>query len=80
MSRGLIPLPLNDWLPPFSGNIPHLYTAFLFSTPPAPPPGGDISWTLAGIVRDPVGEPANGIAGSSRRNEFGWFAQITQVI
>ena len=80
VSQGVIPVPLPQFTPPVSANIPHLYTAYLFSTPPAPPPGGDISWTLAGVVRDPLGEAANGIAGTSRRNQFGWFAQLTQVV
>ena len=61
--------------------IPHFFKGYLFSTPPAPQPGQDVLWTLAGSVADPVGEAATGIAGgTARRNEFGWFAQATQLV
>jgi hypothetical protein len=50
----------------------------LFRTPPAPGPGQDVVATLAGFA-----QVEGGIlfcAGTSRRNVFGWFAQITEVI
>jgi len=61
-------------------NIPHTYKGYLFSTPPMPEPGQDILWTLTGFVVDALGEPENGVSGTARRNEFGWFAQITEVV
>jgi hypothetical protein len=63
-----------------TGFAPRMFRAHLFSTPPATQTGQDILWTLAGTVTDAVGESANGVSGNSRRNEFGWFAQITQVV
>jgi hypothetical protein len=66
--------------PPPAPLIPHAYRGYLFCTPPSPPPGKDVLWTLAGLVVDSVGQTANGISGTSRRNEFGWFAQCTQVV
>lgn len=58
------------------------YKGYLFSTPPHPTPGQDIMLTLAGDVRVDAAAPFNGspINGSSRRNVFGWFAQIEEVI
>ncbi len=60
--------------------IPHFFEGHLFRTPPVPEPGQDILWTLAGTVQDASGEGANGVLGTARRNVFGWFAQITQVL
>ena len=67
------------YVPPLE-NVPHSYRGYLFSTPPQPQPGQDIQWTLAGSVVDSAGEAVNGIAGTARRNAFGWFAQFTQVV
>jgi hypothetical protein len=51
----------------------------LFSTPQAPQPGQDILWTLAGSVFDTANREL-GIVPTARRNEFGWFAQLTQIL
>jgi hypothetical protein len=57
------------------------FKGYLFSTPPLPQSGQDILWTLAGFVADASGEIFPGLAApSKRRNEFGWFAQINDVV
>ena len=59
------------------------YRGYLFSTPPQPGPGEDITLTLTGDVQaDGSGSASTGspITASSRRNVFGWFAQIREVI
>ncbi|HEX6125979.1 MAG TPA: hypothetical protein VFZ23_11460 [Pyrinomonadaceae bacterium] len=59
------------------------YRGYLFSTPPRPSPGQDITLTLTGEVQaDASGGAANAspISASSRRNVFGWFAQMNEVI
>lgn len=63
-----------------SSNSLGTFVGYLFSTPPAPPPGSDIEWTLSGYVMTPplVGFPA--AVSNSHRTTFGWFAEITEVI
>jgi len=62
-----------------------VYQGYLFSTPPLSPPGQDVLWTLAGVVtagvsRVNLAAVNDGITPTTRRHEFGWFAQITQVM
>jgi hypothetical protein len=57
----------------------------LFGTPREPPPGQDVMWTLAGILQvtppfTPTKKLGTKFSGTNRRNEFGWFAQLNQVI
>jgi hypothetical protein len=63
-------------LPPLA-----VFKGYLFRSPENPAPGRDVVATLAGSVQVGAGGffEANLIA-SSRRNVFGWFAQITEVI
>lgn len=59
------------------------FSGHLFRTPPNPEPGRDVLATLAGSVQMNVGDagPATFPAlGTARRNVFGWFAQITEVL
>jgi hypothetical protein len=58
------------------------YRGYLFSTPPHPSPGQDITLTLAGDVLADGSASSNSspINASSRRNVFGWFAQIREVV
>jgi len=59
------------------------FEACLFRTPPNPQPGRDVVATLTGTFRVSAGNvPAGAFPGipTSRRNEFGWFAQITEVL
>jgi hypothetical protein len=55
------------------------YKGFLFSTPRSPVPGVDVVWTLAGSVQVTDLRTAAENGGNTRRSEFGWFAQITEV-
>jgi hypothetical protein len=66
--------------PSLPGFLAHMFRGHLFSTPATPQPGQDIVWTLAGTVTDAAGHSGNGVSGNSRRNEFGWFAQLTQLV
>jgi hypothetical protein len=59
--------------------LPKFYKGFLFSTPLSPVPGVDVVWTLAGSVQVTDLRTAAENGGNTRRNEFGWFAQITEV-
>jgi hypothetical protein len=56
---------------------PAIYQGFLFSTPGTGQPGADIVWTLTGYQ-----EVVNikKLQGNTRRNRFGWYAQITEVV
>jgi hypothetical protein len=62
-------------------NVRESFKGYLFSTPQTPGPGQDILWTLAGSVLS-TGGNSNifSIKATARRNEFGWFAQLTQVV
>ena len=60
--------------------VPQFFRGLLFSTPMEPPAGHDILWTLVGSLWDTVQRGDLGIRGTARRNEFGWFAQLTQVV
>ena len=60
--------------------LPTFFRGLLFGSPLNAPPGQDISWTLAGSVWDVTLSGDIGVHGTSRRNEFGWFAQLTQVV
>lgn len=57
-----------------------IFKGYLFITPPTPEVGRDVLTTLAGFVQanNVLGFPA--AVGQSRRNVFGWFAQITVVV
>jgi hypothetical protein len=57
-----------------------LFKGYLFISPPNPEPGRDVVVTLSGSVQvnETGGFPA--ASGASRRNIFGWFAQITHVL
>ena len=61
--------------------IPVLYKGYLFSTPASPQPGQDVSYTLAGFFQVIALDPSlvGMAAANSRRNIFGWFAQITVI-
>jgi hypothetical protein len=52
-----------------------VFIGYLFSTPPAPAPGADIDWSLAGYFH-----AAPAVGGTSRRSTLGWFAQIREVV
>ena len=59
------------------------FEACLFRSPPNAQPGRDVVATLAGTFRVSAGNlPAGAFPGipSSRRDVFGWFAQITEVL
>src|SRR2546430_8114365 len=54
----------------------------LFRSPANPEPGRDVVATIAGSLHMSVGNLSPGTfpaIGTSRRNVFGWFAQITEV-
>jgi len=61
-----------------------LLTGYLFRTPPNAPPGRDVVATVTGTVQANVGDagPAGAFPtlGTARRNVYGWFAQITEVL
>jgi len=60
-----------------------LFKGYLFRTPPNPEPGRDVLATLTGFVQANVGGAGPGgfpTLGTSRRNIFGWLAQITEVL
>lgn len=62
------------------GNVA-FFKGYLFRSPENPPPGRDVVATLAGSVQVSFGSFAGlNLIGSSRRNVFGWFAQITEVV
>lgn len=71
--------------PVMTGPVPlapprqRFYKGFLFSTPRSPVPGVDVVWTLAGYVQVTDLQTAADNGGNTRRNIFGWFAQITEV-
>jgi len=60
--------------------LPYFFKGFLFSTPAQPTPGQDLLFTLAGSVVNAGGPDQLPVNASARRNEFGWFAQFTQVM
>ncbi len=69
----------------FAGNAHTIVASFkgyLFRSPPNPEPGRDVVATLAGSlqmsVNAAIGIPFPAI-GTSRRNVFGWFAQIAEL-
>ena len=58
-----------------------VFKGHLFRSPENPAPGRDVLATLAGSVQVSVGSFAGAnLITSSRRNVFGWFAQITEVL
>jgi hypothetical protein len=59
--------------PPFTA----LFKGYLFRTPRTPAPGRDVMVTLTGCVQ--VSSSTDPLPGTTRRNVFGWFAQITEV-
>jgi len=56
-----------------------LFEGYAFRTPITPEPGQDVEVTLAGLVRV-TGTAFTFLQASARRNVFGWFAQITELI
>ncbi len=58
-----------------------VFKGYLFRGPENPAPGRDVVATLAGSVQVSVGSfAAANLIPSPRRNVFGWFAQITEVV
>ena len=60
-----------------------VFKAWLFRTPPNPPPGQDVLAMLTGFVQTTVGNTASStfpVLPTARRNVFGWFAQMTEVL
>ena len=58
-----------------------LFKGYLYRTPPNPEPGRDVLATLTGFVQVNNAGPATfPVVGTSRRNVFGWLAQITEVL
>jgi hypothetical protein len=57
----------------------YLLKGYLFKTPANAEPGRDVTVTLSGFVQSQLGPGFLGANGSSRRNVFGWFAQIQEV-
>jgi hypothetical protein len=58
-----------------------VFKGYLFKSPENPAPGRDVVATLAGSVQVNIGSfAAANLITSSRRNVFGWFAQITEVL
>lgn len=55
-----------------------LFKGYLFRTPENPAPGRDVVATLSGSAQ--VTGVAEALPGTARRNVFGWFAQITEVV
>ena len=53
-----------------------VFTGYQFSTPQDQAPGQDLRWTLAGSFQASVA----GAGASARRNVFGWFAHLTEVV
>jgi len=58
--------------------LPEAYKGWLFSTPQNPEPGQDISWTIAGYFLAWNSETK--VTATARRTQFGWFAQLLQVV
>jgi hypothetical protein len=53
-----------------------MYTASLLRSPAPAAPGQDVTVTLSGSMRTTPDWPGS----SARRNVFGWFAQITEIV
>ena len=56
-----------------------LFKGYLFRTVQSPEPGRDVMVTLTGSLQV-AGSIASFFNASARRNAFGWFAQITEVV
>ena len=54
-----------------------LFKGYLFRTPASAEPGRDVVATLTGFVQ--VTKPFF-LPGNNRRNVFGWFAQIPEIL
>lgn len=60
-----------------------LFEGCLFRSPPNPQAGQDVTATLAGTFRVTAGAVAAGAfpaVPTSRRDVFGWYAQLTEVL
>jgi hypothetical protein len=58
-----------------------VFKGYLLRSPENPESGRDVVATLAGSVQVSIGSFAGvNLITSSRRNVFGWFAQITEVL
>ncbi len=65
-----------------TGSVVASFKGHLFRSPPNPEPGRDVVTTLTGSLQMGAGNLAAGIfpaIGTSRRNVFGWFAQIPEI-
>ena len=63
------------------GSAAAVFKGYLFRSPENPAPGRDVVATLAGSVQVSIGAFAGvNLIASSRRNVFGWFAQIAEVL
>ena len=65
----------------FEGGVPSIATfnGFLLRTPPTAAPELDVTATLTGYFQmNPSSVPFAAVA-TSRRNVFGWFAQLVEV-
>ncbi len=63
------------------GGVAAVFKGYLFRSPENPAPGRDVVATLAGSVQVSIGAFAGAnLIASSRRNVFGWFAQIAEVL
>jgi hypothetical protein len=63
--------------------IVSIFEAFLFRSPPNPQAGQDVTATLAGTFRVSAGLLSPGAfpaIPTSRREVFGWYAQLTEVL
>ena len=63
-----------------AGSTVALFKGYLFRSPPNPPPGQDVLATLAGVVQVTEGAAFDPAISTARRNVFGWFAQIPEVV
>ena len=58
------------------------FNGHLFRSPPSPAPGQDVVATLCGSLQmsaGSLGAASFPAIGTSRRNVFGWFAQISEI-
>ena len=63
-----------------AGTTVALFKGYLFRSPPNPPPGQDVVATLAGFVQVTEGSAFEPAISTARRNVFGWFAQVPEVL
>jgi hypothetical protein len=68
--------------PALGGFVVRSYKGYLFRTPPNPERGRDVLATLSGSLQVNALAPGDVAAegGDARRNVFGWFAQIVEIV